>query len=200
MDAENVTLKRCIMGAYGVGPTQISGGPDWVDSERFDILAKTDQPVNDDATLNVMLQNLMADRFKLVIHREARPISAYLLEVGKDGPKMEKAEGGDSNTNMSTGRKGAVTLDAGNTDMDLFAEVLSRKMDRPVVNQTGLKGVFNFKLHWTPQTDKPVDYGDGVEDVSIFTAVQEQLGLRLRAGKAPVDTIVIDHVEQPSDN
>ena len=83
--------------------------------------------------------------------------------------------------------------------MDLFAKALAREMDLPVVNHTDLEGVFNFKLHWTPDKAMPAD-GRATEGASIFTAIQEQLGLRLRAEKAPVEILVIDHVEKPSEN
>jgi uncharacterized protein (TIGR03435 family) len=198
LDGQNVTLKRCIMGAYGVGPHQVVGGPDWLDSQRFDIQAKADQPIDDDATLNLMLQSLLADRFKLTLHRESRPTSAYVLEVDKKGPKLEISQGGESVTNTSTGRGGRVTMEIRNTDMDMFAKVLSREMDLPVVNQTGLAGLFNFTLHWTPDTAQPS--GQTADDVSIFTAVQEQLGLHLRPAKAPVEVLVVDHAEMPSPN
>jgi uncharacterized protein (TIGR03435 family) len=198
VDARNVTLQRCIIGAYSVGPHQVVGGPDWVYTDRFDIMGKSDQPIGDDDTLNQMLQRLLADRFKLAIHRGNKILPAYVLEVDKNGPKLEKAEGGDSDTNTSTGRRGRVTIDAKNTDMNLFAQVLARKMDLPVVNQTGLTGIFNFKLHWTPDS-VPVSEQTN-DDVSIFTALQEQLGLRLRSAKAPVEVLEIDHVERPTAN
>jgi uncharacterized protein (TIGR03435 family) len=198
LDGKNVTLKRCIMGAYGVGPHQIAGGPEWIDSQRFDIQAKADQPIDDDATLNLMLQSLLADRFKLALHRESRPASAYVLEVDKKGPKLEVSQGGESVTNTSTGRGGRVTMEMRNTDMDLFAKVLSREMDLPVVNQTGLTGLFNFTLHWTPDTVKAS--AQTADDVSIFTGIQEQLGLHLRAAKAPIEVLVIDHAEMPTPN
>jgi len=89
LDAHNVTLKRCIMGAYAVGPHQISGGPDWLDFDRFDILAKADQPVDDDGALMAMLRTLLGERFKLAIRRETRPMTAFVLQVAKNGPKME---------------------------------------------------------------------------------------------------------------
>src|SRR5260370_33252948 len=95
LDANNVTLKRCIMGAYGVGPQQISGGPDWLESDRFEISAKAGQPINDDAVLMVMLQGLLAERFKLVLHRQTRTIPSILLAVAKNGAKVEKAEVGE---------------------------------------------------------------------------------------------------------
>ncbi len=90
MDAHNVTVKRCIMGAYAVGPNQVVGGPDWVSSERYEIVAKAEQSNNDDSALMAMLQTLLADRFKLALHRETRNISAYVLEVDKKGPGSSK--------------------------------------------------------------------------------------------------------------
>src|SRR5579864_5252123 len=118
----NVTLKRCIMGAYGVGPNQIVGGPAWLDSDRYEIVAKAEQPVDDDGILMAMLQTLLAERFKLAIHRETRPVQAFVLEVAKSGPKLEKAEEGESTTNSSRG-----VVDARTTTMDRFAKVLSRQ-------------------------------------------------------------------------
>lgn len=198
IDAHNVALQRCIMGAYGVGPHQISGGPDWLESDRFEISAKADQPINDDAVLMVMLQGLLAERFKLVLHRETRTIPAIVLEVGKNGPKLEKAPPGEAGTNTSTSNTGVI-IDAHNTDVDSFAKILARRTDLPVVNHTGLEGIFNLKLRWTPEGARPPG-GGATEEASLFTAIQEQLGLRLRSQKAPVEILVIDHVEKPSAN
>jgi uncharacterized protein (TIGR03435 family) len=198
VDGRNVTVQRCIMGAYSVGPHQVVGGPDWVYTDRFDIMGKADQPINDDGILCQMLQRLLAARFKLVLHRASKVLPANVLEVDKNGSKLEKAEGGDSDTNTSTGTAGRVTIEAKNTNMDLFAQVLARKMDLPVVNQTGLSGIFNFKLHWTPDTLSLSQ--QTADDVSIYAALQEQLGLRLRSAKVPVEVLVIDHVEKPSAN
>jgi uncharacterized protein (TIGR03435 family) len=192
LNANNVTLKRCIMGAYGVGPRQIFGGPDWLDSSRFEIMAKADHPADDDE-LSEMLKALLADRFKLMLHRETRTTPALVLEVAKNGPKLEKSPGGESSTNGSGGSKGR-NLNATNTTMDHFAEVLSRDMELPVLNHTGLEGTFNIKLAWSRE-ENAAEQGP-----SVFTAVQEQLGLRLRSEKAPVEVIVIDHAEQPSEN
>lgn len=198
LDARNVTLKRCIMGAYGVGPHQISGGPDWLDSERFEILAQAEQPIDDDGVLMVMLQGVLAERFKLAIHRETRTIQAFVLEVAKNGPKLEKATDGEATTNTST-NNGGVMIDAHHADLDSFARALSRKMDLPVVNHTGLEGIYNFKLNWTPETAKGADSGVA-EAPSIFTAIQEQLGLRLHSQKTSVEILVIDRAEKPSAN
>ena len=192
-----VTLQRCIIGAYGVGPHQISGGPDWLDLDRYEISAKADPPVNDDAALMVMLQGLLAERFKLVLHRETRTIPAFVLEVARNGPKLQKAEPGEAENSTSTSNTGVV-IAAHHTDMDAFARILARKTELPVVNHTGLDGIFDFQLQWTPERTRPSD--GAMEGASIFTAIQEQLGLRLRSQKAPVEVLVIDHVEKPSAN
>ena len=196
LTAANVTLKRCIMGAYAVGPNQIFGGPSWLDSDRWEIIAKAEQPVGDHDLMS-MLQTLLAERFKLTLHHESKPIKAYVLEVGKNGPKLEKGDGEEAKTG---GGRGSIV--ATNSTIDHFAEVLARQMELPVLNHTGLAGVFNLKLEWTPESFsavKPVDNSTG-DGPSLFTAIQEQLGLRLRAQKEPVDVLVIDHVERPTDN
>lgn len=197
LDANNVTLKRCIMGAYGIGPNQISGGPDWLTSDRFEISAKADQQIDDDAVFMVMLQSVLTERFKLVFHRETKTLPALVLEVGKNGAKLEKSEQGDAGTN-TTGNNTSITIDAHHTNMDLLAKVLARETALPVVNHTALDGIFNFKLRWRRE-DANVD-GTAPEGPSLFTAIQEQLGLRLRSEKAPVEILVIDHVEKPSEN
>jgi uncharacterized protein (TIGR03435 family) len=96
LDAHNVTLKRCIIGAYGVGPHQISGGPAWFGSEHF---AKADQPIDDDASLMLMLRKLLEERFHLVLHHATKQMPALVLEVAKNGPKMERSAAGEAGTN-----------------------------------------------------------------------------------------------------
>ena len=198
IQADSVTLKRCIQQAYGVGPHQVLGGPEWMATERWEIVARADRLVEDDAVLMKMVQGLLAERFQLAVHHETRTLPAYVLEVGHKGPKMERAEAVDADTDMH-GWRGAVTLEAKKTDMTSLAEVLERRLDRPVVNRTGLGGGFNFTLHWSPVSSR-VDDDSDAEDVSIFTAVAEQLGLRLRGAKAQVEVLVIDRVERPSAN
>jgi uncharacterized protein (TIGR03435 family) len=193
----NVTLKRCIMGAWGLGPNQIAGGPDWLDTESYEIVARAERPINDEAAINAMLKSLLADRFKLEVHPETRTIQAYVLEVANTnkGPKLEKADAGESTTGNGRGR-----IDATRITMDRFAEVLSRQMDLPVVNHTGLDGSFNLKLAWTPQRLRVDSAGPDGSVPTIFTAIQEQLGLRLRSAKTSIGMLVIDHAERPSEN
>ena len=194
---QNVTLKRCIIGAYSVSPHQVVGGPDWLDSDRFEINAKSDQPAADDPLFMTMLQALLADRFKLALHRETRPMQVYVLEATKAGAKLDKAPSSESGTNTTSTNTG-VTIDAHNIDMDSFAQKLARSVDLPVVNRTGLDGIFNLKLSWTPERARSTD--GTAAGPSIFSALQEQLGLRLRSDKTPVEVLVIDHAERPTEN
>lgn len=184
-----VTLKRCIIGSYHVGPGQVVGGPAWVDSDRFHIEAKAETPTDDDAALDAMIRALLAERFHLALHKETRSMQALVLEVAKNGPKLEKAAGGDA---VTDGQHGGMVLK--NSTMDAFAERLSRVTGLPVINQTGLDGVFNLKLLWTPDGEHP-ESADAPPDLP--TAIQEQLGLRLASRKAPVEVLVIDHAEKP---
>jgi uncharacterized protein (TIGR03435 family) len=170
-----------------------------LDSDRFDINAKAEQPIDDDEVLMAMLRTLLAERCKLAIHHESKPIEAYVLEVGKSGPKLEKAVDSPSSATTNSGHG---SIDARVITMKRFAEVLSRKTYLPVVDQTGLEGEFNLKLKWSPESDQPVKPGQLPamdSGPSVFTAIQ-QLGLRLETRKTPVDVLVIDHVEMLSEN
>lgn len=190
--AKNVTLKRCIIGSYHIGPGQVVGGPSWIDSASFDIEAKAVEPVDDDAVLDKMMQALLGERFRLQLHPETREMKALVLEVAKGGPKLEKAAGGDASTNASHGR---MTLKS--TTMDGLAERLARVTSLPVVNQTGIDGMYDMKLVWTPDGESSTGPGS---PPSLVTAIQEQLGLRLETKKAPVKVLVVDHAEKPEEN
>jgi uncharacterized protein (TIGR03435 family) len=191
LNGDNVTLRRCIQGAYAIGPNLIVGGPEWLDTDRFQIDAKTEHPVGDKGLMEA-LQGLLAERFHLKLHRETRTLPAYVLDLGKGKPKLEKApDGAEGKTDAGRSR-----IIAQATTLDHFAEVLSRHVDYPVVNRTGLDGRFNLKLEWTPESNRP----EANSGPSLFTAVQEQLGLRLRAQKAPIEVIVIDRAEHPTEN
>jgi uncharacterized protein (TIGR03435 family) len=183
--AVNVTLQRCIAGAYETPPNKIFGGPDWLDVDRFDIVALADQPVSDDHNMMVMLQAVLADRFKLATHPETRMTGGYVLEAAKNGPKLEKGDGGVASADNGRGH-----LIVANTTMDRFAEVLSRQMHMPVLNRTDVEGSFHVRLRWSLNAS----LGDGP---SLYTAIQEQLGLSLRPQKVPVEVIVVDHAEKP---
>ena len=191
MDAVNVTLKRCIMGAWGVGPHQIAGGPAWLDTERFEIAAKAADAAAGDAEIMRMLRVLLAERFGLAVHTETRTMPVLALEVAKGGPKLRASAGGGGSTQSGRG-----VIDARGTTMAHLAEVLGRGMEAPVVDRTGLTGTYDLKLEWTPES-RSAEPGSGP---SLYTAIQEQLGLVLRARKQPMEVLVIDRAERPTEN
>jgi len=195
---ENETVNDIISYAYGVHAKQIVGGPDWFGSKRFDIRGLPDvDGIPNTAQYREMVVKLLADRFQLKFHREKREMSCYAVTVAKGGPKMEASKSGPGGLPDQTGRNsnGQASWRITNNSMEDFAKFLQFILDRPVVDQTGLKGKYDFKLEWTkdnaPVTDENAAPG-------FFTAIQEQAGLKVEPSKAEVDVLAIDHVEQPS--
>jgi uncharacterized protein (TIGR03435 family) len=188
----NVSLKQVVEMAYDVKDYALSA-PDWLDTERFDISAKppSGTPQNQ---FEPMLQTLLADRFKLAVHRESKVMSAYALVAGKNGPKLHAVEAGGGSHRNSDGGK----LTAQKVSMPQLADFLARHLDRPVIDKTELAGVFDFELRWAQDDSHSTDSASGP---SIFTAVQEQLGLKLQSQKLPVEILVVDHAERvPTEN
>lgn len=205
----NTTLGDLIGFAYDVQSKQVAGGPSWMDSQKYDIEGKPDTPGSPSpAQLRTMVQKLLADRFQLKFHKEKKDMSAYVLSVGKTGPKMTK---NTANPNGLPGlffrQLGVLTVQ--NATMGDFAHLMqSAVLDRPVVDQTNLDGKWDFVLKWTPDESQfggmgikvppPTDAADAPPP--LFTAIQEQVGLKLESGRAPVEVLVLDRVEQPSAN
>jgi len=187
----NMTLKRCLAQAYEMREDQISG-PDWISTERYDVVAKSEGKAHDDA-LRLMLQSLLEDRFKLAMHRASKEERVYALVPAKGGVKIKPLPAtGDSTTNGSRGALTATTI-----SMQRFADRLSRMVDMPVVDQTGLAGAFSFKLTWDPAANKlSPDAPSDSQGLSIFEAMQQQLGLELKPRRAQVEILVVDHAER----
>jgi uncharacterized protein (TIGR03435 family) len=195
------SLKFIIMSAYDLHDFQIEGAPAWIDSARFDILAKMDTPSEQPSStpaekeaerklLESRLQSVLADRFQLRVHKGAKEMPAYGLVVAKGGPKLNPST---KNTGFSSG-PGQLVFSS--TSMDNFASMLSTMENRIVLDQTKLTGDYTFTLKWAPDdTTNP-----NADLPGLFTAIQEQLGLKLIPAKAPVETLIIDHVEMPSQN
>jgi uncharacterized protein (TIGR03435 family) len=202
----NVTLKNVMTRAYSVKPHQISG-PDWLDSERYDIVATIPAGAPREQ-IPMMLQTLLADRFKLAIRREQKVMPVYALVAGKNGSKLREAEA-EAGLRVSMGPKGRQLT--GNVSLARLADALSTWMDRPVLDMTGIKGIYDIDLEWTPdegqsaprfapggEAGRPEAGGDGP---SIFTAVQEKLGLKLEGRKSPAEIIVVERAERvPTEN
>ena len=206
--AKSYTVKLLIAAAYDLNPKAISGGPSWIDSERYDISAVTPgevRPTRDQQM--VMLRALLVERFQLTFHRQQKQFAIYVLTVSKDGAKLKSsgASENDPSSVISTVYPGRVVMPARNASMEDFTAVLQRAvLDRPVVNRTGLTGRYDFDLDWSPSGrefggDVPVAPEDATSP-PLFTAVQEQLGLKLEATHGPAEAFVIDNVERPSAN
>ncbi|MGH9600415.1 MAG: TIGR03435 family protein [Terracidiphilus sp.] len=205
---KDYTLKLLIAAAYDLNPRQISGGAGWVESDHYDIQARTPgavRPTHDEQMR--MLRNLLADRFKLTFHREQKEFSIYELETGKGGPKLKPstAPADDPPALISTVYAEKIVMPARNATMGDFVRILQRAvLDRPVVDKTGLSGRYDFDLTWAPDATQ---FGGEVpvapptaSSPPFFTAIREQLGLRLVATRGPAEALVIDGVERPSPN
>jgi uncharacterized protein (TIGR03435 family) len=228
LEIRNMTLRMLLRTAYNVTSFQISSGPGWLDSDRFDIIAKPETDTGP-AGLLLMLRSLLEQRFALAAHREVREQRAYLLSRSRGGLKLEAAEGtcvprepghappatppGQPPPNycgsMHRGREllegiGVPLADPEGFTLSTLAGQLSSILGRAVIDKTGLTGIFNFQIRWTPEDDSaqsgsPAATSDTAAP-SLFTAIQEQLGLRLESGRGPVELLIIDRVEKPSAN
>jgi uncharacterized protein (TIGR03435 family) len=201
----NESLASLIEFAYGVQAKQIVNAPDWVDKDKYDIHAVPDgegQP--NSRQWKTMLQKLLADRFALTFHHEKRELAVFALTVGKDGPKnlAVNPSAGPLPGLFFAGTPGGISLPARNATMAEFAQVMQEAvLDRPVVDQTGLTPRYDFMLKWAPDESQfgghpPPASDDPSAPPNLFTAVQEQLGLKLEAVKLPVDVIVIDQAKK----
>ena len=204
------TLKLLIAAAYDLNPRTISGGPPWISSDHYDILAVTPgevRPTHDEQML--MLRSLLADRFKLAFHREQKEFSIYELEVAKSGPKLKPSTSRpDDPVVVGPGvvyPGERVVLPGRNATMEDFVSLLQRAiLDRPVVDKTGLSGRYDFDLEWAPDETQ---FGSDLPPASaasssppLFEAIQQQLGLRMEATRGPVAALVVDTAERPSAN
>jgi uncharacterized protein (TIGR03435 family) len=188
MEMHNATLATLILNAYGLNQFQLSGGPKWMNSAKFNLIAKypRDTP---HSQVPLMMQALLADRFQLKTHREIRTLPLYDLVVAKGGPKLEKAS--ETDTRGRGTSQGPRMLKASGTTLSGFALILISAVGAPVENKTGIEGIYNINLEFAPMQGATPD--DDARP-SLFTAIQ-QLGLRLEATKGPVDVLVVDSAE-----
>lgn len=216
--ATNSSLRQLIVNAYDVTHDRLLGGPDWIGSDRFDVLASAPAGTSE-STMLTMLQTLLADRFKLVLRKEARERAVYSLVIAQNDGRSDKAllpvdcktdskavvRKGDAPACswllIGKAGTGMVTYQSGGVNLDELAKTLTQRVGRPVINRTGLAGEFQFELSWLQDMQAaaaaPAAANDGP---SLFTALQEQLGLKLESSRGPVELLVIDSVERPTPN
>jgi len=213
----NMAARSMISVAWNIPISRVLGGAGWVAVDRFDLDATMKESATPDE-IRAMLRALLRDRFKLAAHIEQRDLPVYLLaRTRPDGPLGPSLERGAFDCNDPAARKqdanaalaarpgrmlcgfttDAGMLDGGGVTMDTLAQLLTSQAGRPVLDRTGLTGGYNVLLKWTATLGTDAPPGDAV---SLFTAVQEQLGLRLDNGTAPLDVVVVYRIEQPSEN
>jgi len=223
LHVRNNAVTNLIANAYGVQGYLLVGGPEWIRADRYDMQAKVEgEPSRPEMML--MLQALLADRFQLRVHRETRDLPAYVLTVARGGAKLTPAKDGDcvaprpdgapppplapgeirrpscGNNNMSRTNPPNITWTAVGIDAAGVAGALANYFRRPVVNRTGLAGFFNIQQDLPPLQPATTDGGAPDSAASVFTVLQEQLGLRVEEGRGPVEVLVIDRVERPTEN
>jgi uncharacterized protein (TIGR03435 family) len=184
-----------IQSAFGIRDYQISGGPGWLGDDKIDITATTGTSKDlSDKELQPYLQSLLGDRFRLRFHGETKELSVYSLVVAKSGMKLTAHPGeGDSSTQIRN-NSGKSSVTCANVSMASFASTLGGRLDRLVIDNTALQGRYDLNLEWAPNPSPEST------EPSIFTALREQLGLKLESTKGLVEIIVIDSIEKPSEN
>lgn len=203
--AYHQTLRDLMMMAYRVDAKQIAGGPGWLASDEYDVEAVAEDEKQMQAARQAMLQRLLAERFQLKFHREQRTLAAYALVVAKGGSKLKAAEGSGEGS-ASCEHFGRCSFH--NEPMAHFVKWLGFAiLDRPVLDQTGMAGKYDFTLRWTPDETqfsnsglRAKAAGENASLPPLFGALEEQLGLKLEARKVPAEVLVIDRAERPSEN
>ena len=210
--AKNHALKTLIAAAYNLSFRAISGGPAWVESDRYDILARTPGGVRPNLNEQMsMLRKLLSERFHLAFHREQKELRCYALTIAKGGPKLKESTVSPDDTPQGppplifTVSPQLVRLPGRNATTAELASVMQRSaLDEPVLDKTGLTARYDFDLEFTPdETVFGGALGKGTDDSAkpgLISAIQQQLGLKLEATRGLVDALVIDHVDHPSEN
>ena len=200
--AQNATLKLLIGEAYHVYDFQVSG-PKWIDADRFDIEATAGGgAIPNRKEMREMLQKLLADRFALVVRKEEKEMPVYTLEPAKGGPKVAPTKHADAPEMFRVFQRRQVTAE--NAPLEALIEVLTWLLGKPVLDRTGMEGNFDYKLEWAPdevqvQSQEAPPQTDG-QAPSLTGALQQQMGLRLVAKRAPVELIVVEWAEKPASN
>lgn len=201
------SLVDLMMFGYGVHPSQIVDGPDWMKAEKFDLVIQPNLPGRpSSAQMRSIVQQLLADRFTLGFHHGQKELPVYRLVAAKGGPKLAPSTKDEQASNTAAVGFAPGRMQVSNATLGEFASLMQRyvRLDRPIVDHTEIPGKYDFKLDWTPDFSQldgsPPQMKTDNTAPSLYTAIQEQLGLKLEAAKEPADVFVIDRVERPSEN
>jgi uncharacterized protein (TIGR03435 family) len=200
----NVSVKQLITQSYRLQDFQVIGGPDWINTAAFDIQARAAEGAvpketgprdySKPDTMALMVQSLLEERFQLKVRHETREMPVYILSVGKDGSKL-KAPAGQTGSMRANSSNGKMSVVGSGAPVTALATFIGQQLRRAVVDKTNLTDLFDFELNWISSNAPADEVGP-----SVFTALQEQLGLKLESSKAPVEVLVIESVEKPSEN
>ena len=195
----NQSVTSLMMFAYSINKHQVIDLPAWAETTSYDVEGKTDTPGEPNLRqLQEMIQNLLADRFQLKLHREQRELPVYAIQIAKGGPKLKSAANPDAEPDQQGNGHGTeMSQTYTSASMADFKLGMQFFLDRPIVDQTGLTGKYDFTFHYTADEARTTDPN---APPGLFNAVQEQLGLKFEPTKAMTDVFVIDHVEPPSAN
>jgi uncharacterized protein (TIGR03435 family) len=196
----NESVMDILRTAYGMQKSQFVGLPDWVKTERYNVDGVADAAGTPDADqMHALMRKLLAERFGLKTHREQRQMDVYALTVAKGGPRMEPSKSAPEAMPGNAGGQdnGRQTRKYWNVSMADLAPMLQFNLDRPVVDQTGIKGRYDFTMKWTVDQERATEPD---APPVLFTAIQEQIGLKLEATKAPADVLVVDAIQRPAAN
>jgi len=195
--ANATDLKFLVEWAYGIQPSQHSGGPSWIETDRYDIVAKAEGNPTDDQ-IKLMVQTLLADRFQLKAHHEMKKAPVYVITVGKTAPKLFPPKDEEVHAIRIVPQMGqdqkinSFHIVATRFSLRQLTDTFARQMGRVMVNQTGLDGDFDFTMDLTPDDGRP----NPLDPSLLITAMRDQLGLTVTAQNAPVDFLVIDSAEK----
>jgi len=193
--ATGIPLRILLKEAYDLMDAQIDGGPDWINGDLWNVEGKAAPGETDESKITKMVQSLIEERFQLRFHRETRELPVYELTIPKGGPKMKVS----ANPGTPHGRMGRGSIEGTNFTVEILVKVLAHELDRPLIDKTALTGKYDMKLQWSREFDRSGN-APAPDQPGLFTALQEQLGLKLESSKGPVEVLVIDFVSKPTEN
>jgi len=189
---EAASLRQIIVQAYLVQRVNVLGGPAWVNSDLYDVIAKAASPDATPQQVRQMLQNLLADRFRLAVHRETRDLTRFALVAGKNGPKLQTAKA-DETTGLQQSQTGQLVFQR--HGMATLVNTIANLIDAPVDDKTGITGFFDFQLDFAAEPGR-----EPLDRIDLALQALDRIGLKLEARKVPTEVLIVDHAERPSAN